>query len=75
MFLRKHAHAELYRSMAGANIMEVTYGIRVLPEHDPFIELAEAGQEAVSKCAVGFYLVELLPMRAWNLMDRCDDTL
>ncbi len=49
--------------MVGANIMEVTYGIKVLPEHDPFIELAEAGQECVGRCATaGVYLVELLPM-------------
>ena len=44
--------------------MEATYGIKVLPEDDPFIELAEAGQEAVSKCAIGFYLVEVFPLRA-----------
>ena len=49
--------------MSGANIMEATYGIKVLPEDDPFIELAEAGQEAVSKCAIGFYLVEVFPLR------------
>ena len=49
--------------MVGANIMEVTYGIKVLPEHDPFIELAEAGQECVGRCATGgLYLVELLPI-------------
>ncbi|RDX49720.1 cytochrome P450 [Lentinus brumalis] len=51
------------KHMVGANIMEVTYGIKVLPEHDPFIELAEAGQECVGQCATaGVYLVELLPM-------------
>ena len=49
--------------MTGANIMEATYGIKVLPEDDPFIELAEAGQEAVSKCVLGFYLVEIFPLR------------
>ncbi|RPD77315.1 cytochrome P450 [Lentinus tigrinus ALCF2SS1-7] len=51
------------KHMVGANIMEVTYGINVLPEHDPFIELAEAGQECVGRCATaGVYLVELLPI-------------
>ncbi|KAI1785432.1 cytochrome P450 [Ganoderma leucocontextum] len=50
------------KHMTGANIMQVTYGIKVLPEHDPFIELAEAGQEAVSKCAIGFPLVDFFPL-------------
>ncbi|PIL25709.1 cytochrome P450 [Ganoderma sinense ZZ0214-1] len=50
------------KHMSGANIMEATYGIKVLPEDDPFIELAEAGQEAVSKCAIGFYFVEIFPL-------------
>ncbi|TBU52418.1 cytochrome P450 [Dichomitus squalens] len=45
-----------------ANIMKVTYGIRVFLEDDPFIKLAETGQEAVSKCPIGFCLVELFPI-------------
>ncbi|KAI1785253.1 cytochrome P450 [Ganoderma leucocontextum] len=50
------------KHMTGANIMEATYSIKVLPEDDPFIELTEAGQEAFSKCAIGFYLVEIFPL-------------
>ncbi|KAM5540993.1 hypothetical protein V8D89_005304 [Ganoderma adspersum] len=50
------------KHMAGANIMQVTYGIKVLPEHDPFIGLAEASNEAVSTCALSFYLVDSFPL-------------
>ena len=58
-------------SMSGANIMEATYGIKVLPEDDPFIELAEAGQQAMSKCAIGFYLVEIFPLRTFVCLFVC----
>ena len=51
--------------MAGANIMQVTYGIKVLPEHDHFIGLAETGNQAVSTCALRFYLVDSFPLRAF----------
>ena len=45
--------------------MEIVYDIKVLPEHDPFIELAEAGQECVGRSTTGgLYLVELLPFCA-----------
>ena len=49
--------------MVGANIMEITYDIKVQPEHDPFIELAEAAQECVGRAASGTYLVNMLPFR------------
>ncbi|KAI0354173.1 cytochrome P450 [Trametes cingulata] len=49
------------KHVVGANIMEIVYDIKVLPEHDPFIELAEAGQECVGRSATGLYLVEILP--------------
>ncbi|OSD00712.1 cytochrome P450 [Trametes coccinea BRFM310] len=46
----------------GANIMEVVYDIEVLPEDDPFIRLAEAGQECIGRSTTGgVYLVEMLP--------------
>ena len=44
--------------------MQVTYGIKVLPEDYPFIGLAEAGLEAMQMCAVDFYLVDTFPLRA-----------
>ncbi|KAI0793833.1 cytochrome P450 [Fomes fomentarius] len=51
------------KHLIGANIMDVIYGIKVLPEHDPFIELAEAGQECLRECAVaGLYLVDIAPI-------------
>ncbi|KAI0659510.1 cytochrome P450 [Cubamyces menziesii] len=50
------------KHVVGANIMEIVYDIKVLPEHDPFIVLAEAGQECVGRSTTGgLYLVELLP--------------
>ncbi|TBU22643.1 cytochrome P450 [Dichomitus squalens] len=58
----EHIHRLTEEGRARANIMKVTYGIRVFLEDDPFIKLAETGQEAVSKCAIGFYLVELFPI-------------
>ncbi|KAI0772489.1 cytochrome P450 [Trametes elegans] len=48
--------------MVGANIMKIVYDIKVLPEHDPFITLAEAGEECVGRSTTGgLYLVEVLP--------------
>ena len=49
--------------MVGANIMEIAYDIKVLPENDPFIILAEAAQQCVSRGVSGTYLVDLLPIR------------
>ncbi|KAI0673216.1 cytochrome P450 [Trametes maxima] len=50
------------KHVIGANIMEVVYDIEVLPENDPFIKLAEAGQECVSQSTTGgLYLVEVMP--------------
>ncbi|KAJ7032278.1 cytochrome P450 [Mycena alexandri] len=51
------------RQMAGETIMSLTYGIDVLPAHDPYISLAE---EAVNSAAVatipGKFLVDSIPM-------------
>ncbi|KAI0369518.1 cytochrome P450 [Pilatotrama ljubarskyi] len=50
------------KHIVGANIMEIVYDIKVLPEHDPFIELAEAAQECIGRSTTGgHYLVEILP--------------
>lgn len=58
--------------MIGANILDVTYGIKVLPEHDPFIELAEAGQECIGECAVaGLHLVDIAPIRTSPFASVC----
>ncbi|KAJ7731639.1 cytochrome P450 [Mycena metata] len=51
------------RQMAGETMMSLTYGIDVLPAHDPYISLAE---EAVTSAAVatipGKFLVDSIPM-------------
>ena len=70
---RLNANLHVFCSMTGANIMQVVYGIDVLPEHDPFIELAEVALEAFSECAIDFHLVEVLPLRA-SFMVTCNDT-
>ncbi|KAI8996287.1 cytochrome P450 [Trametes punicea] len=50
------------KHVVGANIMDIVYDIKVLPERDPFIELAEAGQECIGRSTTGgVYLVEILP--------------
>ncbi|CDO68067.1 hypothetical protein BN946_scf184347.g4 [Trametes cinnabarina] len=46
----------------GANVMKIAYDINVLPEDDPFVKLAEAGQQCIGRCTTGgVYLVEILP--------------
>ncbi|EIM84314.1 cytochrome P450 [Stereum hirsutum FP-91666 SS1] len=42
---------EHLRHMAGAIILDIAYGIKVKPQHDPFIETAEGGLEAVTTIA------------------------
>lgn len=49
--------------MAGDIILSVAYGIRILPESDPYIALSEAGLEAIIKSATwGSYAVDLFPI-------------
>ncbi|KAH9945402.1 cytochrome P450, partial [Epithele typhae] len=74
--LTKHAHNLVHRldaergkrlqmhlrHMVGANIMQIVYAIDVLPENDPFIKLAEAAQECISRAVAGTYLVDLMPL-------------
>jgi hypothetical protein len=50
--------------MAGAEIIEVAYGINVKPQDDPYIWIAEHALESVSATAnPGSYLVDVLPIR------------
>ncbi|KAF8966582.1 cytochrome P450, partial [Flammula alnicola] len=39
------------RHMAGEIILSIAYGIQILPEHDPHIQLSEAGLVAITKAA------------------------
>ncbi|KJA15616.1 hypothetical protein HYPSUDRAFT_99621, partial [Hypholoma sublateritium FD-334 SS-4] len=43
--------------------LSVAYGIRILPECDPYIGLSEAGLEAIIKSATwGSYIVDFFPI-------------
>ncbi|KAF8493347.1 cytochrome P450 [Gautieria morchelliformis] len=54
---------EHMRHTAGANIIEVVYGIKVLPKADPYIAIAEKAMEVVSLAAnPGSFLVDVLPI-------------
>lgn len=48
--------------MAGAEIMEIAYGIDVLPRDDPYILTAEHAVASISATTnAGSYLVDVLP--------------
>ncbi|KAF8578978.1 putative CyP450 monooxygenase [Ramaria rubella] len=54
---------EHLRHFPGAIIMEVVYGIKVLPEDDPYIDIAEKSMTAASAAGnPGTFLVDVLPM-------------
>lgn len=46
--------------MTGSLILEVAYGIKVKPEHDEYVEIAERAQEGMDKAldAVGPRLLQ-----------------
>ncbi|KZP04234.1 cytochrome P450 [Athelia psychrophila] len=55
-----HEHA---RHQVGAMIIEVSYGLDVLPENDPFIESADKGvATAAAAVAPGAFLVNTMPI-------------
>lgn len=55
-------------SMAGAEIMEISYGIDVEPHDDPYILTAEHAVESISATTnAGSYLVDALPIREYWL--------
>jgi hypothetical protein len=58
----RHPSADtISRSMTGALIMSIAYGIDTLPSNDPYVETAEAVLDAMAQAAVpGRYLVVLL---------------
>ena len=58
--------------MTGANTLQITYGIKALPDRDPFIEFTEAGQEAFHECVINPFLVDVFPLRAFFIVFRCD---
>ncbi|KIJ30785.1 hypothetical protein M422DRAFT_267616 [Sphaerobolus stellatus SS14] len=48
--------------LAGAIIMEMTYGIQVKPNHDPYVENAETVLAAIAEAGIpGRFLVDTLP--------------
>ncbi|KAF8506214.1 cytochrome P450 [Gautieria morchelliformis] len=54
---------EHIRHLSGATIMEITYGIDVLPSGDPYIQLAEQATEASESALIpGSFLVDILPI-------------
>ncbi|KAJ7181541.1 cytochrome P450 [Mycena crocata] len=54
---------EHLRHMAGELILSITYGINVLPDNDPYIDVAEKTLKAFSEASVpGRFLVESFPI-------------
>ncbi|KAF7977803.1 hypothetical protein HWV62_2717 [Athelia sp. TMB] len=53
---------EHLRYQAGSTILDVAYGIRTLPEDDPYIQTAEEAVAAIADAAIpGRYMVDNLP--------------
>ncbi|KAF7336336.1 Cytochrome P450 [Mycena venus] len=51
-----------FRHMAGALIMDITYGIKVLPSKDPYIQLVEKVMQDFSNASIpGAFLVDIFP--------------
>lgn len=43
--------------------MDITYGIEVLPENDPYIELAVAAMDGINTAGIpGAFLVDVFPL-------------
>lgn len=52
--------------MAGAIILDIAYGIKVKPKHDPYIETAESSLEAVTTIAsIEAQVFDLFPARTF----------
>ncbi|KAJ7113938.1 cytochrome P450 [Mycena epipterygia] len=63
LLIDPHKGMEHFRHMAAALIMDVTYGITVLPSNDPYIDLAEEVMHVMSFVSVpGRFLVETVPV-------------
>ncbi|KIJ31652.1 hypothetical protein M422DRAFT_266684 [Sphaerobolus stellatus SS14] len=59
---RKAMHDQFHRSVVRAIIMEMTYGIQVKPNHDPYVENAETVLVAIAEAGIpGRFLVDTLP--------------
>ncbi|KAF7369664.1 Cytochrome P450 [Mycena venus] len=51
-----------FRHMAGTLIMDIAYGIKVLPSDDPYIQLAEKAMHDLSNASIpGAFLVDTFP--------------
>ncbi|KAF7358497.1 hypothetical protein MVEN_00900400 [Mycena venus] len=51
-----------FRHMAGALIMDIAYGIKVLPSDDPYIQMAETAMHDASNASIpGAFLVDTFP--------------
>lgn len=60
MHTPRTSHTSL--SMAGSEIMEISYGIEVKPHDDPYILIAEHAVESISATTnAGSYLVDVIP--------------
>lgn len=59
----------VFVSLTGALVMDVTYGIKILPENDPYIKTAEEAMSRLSEAVIpGSFLVDFLPMRTLVLI-------
>ncbi|KAF7354308.1 Cytochrome P450 [Mycena venus] len=51
-----------FRHMTGALIMDIAYGIKVLPSNDPYIQMAEKAAKSISIAGIpGAFLVDIFP--------------
>ncbi|KAJ7211176.1 cytochrome P450 [Mycena pura] len=51
-----------FRHMAGALIMDIAYGIKVLPSDDPYIQMVEQAVHNLSNASIpGAFLVDIFP--------------
>ena len=48
-------------SMTGSLILEMTYGMKVQLENDPYIEIAEKGSEGLERSVSASNLVDMFP--------------
>ncbi|PFH47986.1 hypothetical protein AMATHDRAFT_6246 [Amanita thiersii Skay4041] len=63
MLTRPDDTLENLRYMAGETVMSIAYGLDILPENDPYIELSEKGVFPLMIAAVpGAFLVDTMPI-------------
>lgn len=80
IYLRHVVDTIDFSSMTGSLILDVAYGIKVKPEHDRYVEIAERAQEGMDKsmdavrlvllCAVTRAMPTYAYRRIWSTFSR-----